>query len=131
MPDVHTSGLSFSNIFFTFSPTTPLQFAIDSFTPPDTISLDTLGTWQQYLDLFTATEIGVRSEDGNLDTVMVVRLFLDIQVARIKRRLGHEGDPRKGRSIEELIGELADEVLRSTYVRDRRLLKEILLLDNL
>jgi hypothetical protein len=104
VPDVSSNGISFSSINFASSASTPLEFALDQFataTPLDSTDLD---TFQTELNLYIATEAGIRSESGNL-AIKVPKFFLAFQVARIKTAQGVAiTDP--GQTVEHLLGKV-------------------------
>lgn len=122
VPDVSTSTRSFSEIDFRMSPTTPLRFALENFATRLPLSTSKLRVFEQRLDLYRATEAGIRSEGGSSE-IVVVRKFLELQVARIKAAQQIEiSDPKQ--SPEYLLGE----VVRSIKGDDLRLLGEIMAL---
>jgi hypothetical protein len=105
VPDVHTSsGLTFSSINFATSSSTPLQFALDTFTTSNPVANSNIEVFQQQLDVYLATEAGVRSESGNL-ALKLPKFFLAFQVARIKTAKGIPiTDP--GQTVEHLLGKV-------------------------
>lgn len=104
VPDVTTNGVSFSDIDFSKSSSTPLQFALDTFATASPLASSDLATFQTNLDLYQATEAGVRSENGNL-AIKEPKFFLAFQVARIKTAQGVTiTDP--GQTVEHLLGKV-------------------------
>ncbi|KAF2181920.1 hypothetical protein K469DRAFT_670287 [Zopfia rhizophila CBS 207.26] len=119
VPDVSTSTQSFSNVNFAASSSTPLQFALDSFKTSTPLSSSNLRNFQQQLDLYTATEAGIRSEGGNL-SIKIPKFFLAMQVARIKTAQGIDiTDP--GQTVEHLVGK----VLSNAKGEDHALLDQV------
>ena len=104
VPDVTTNGVSFSDIDFSRSGSTPLQFALDTFATADPLASTDLATFQTNLDLYQATEAGIRSEGGSL-AIKEPKFFLAFQVARIKTAQGIAiTDP--GQTVEHLLGKV-------------------------
>lgn len=100
VPDVTSNGVSFSSINFADSSSTPLQFALDQFATAEPLASTDLDAFQTNLNLYVATEAGIRSEGGNL-AIKVPKFFLSYQVARIKTAQGVAiTDP--GQTVEHL-----------------------------
>lgn len=104
VPDVSTNGVSFSDIDFSKSSSTPLQFALDKFATATPLASTDLAAFQTNLDLYGATEVGIRSEGGNL-AIKEPKFFLAFQVARIKTA---QGIPitNPGQTVEHLLGKV-------------------------
>ncbi|KAF2800971.1 hypothetical protein K505DRAFT_320080 [Melanomma pulvis-pyrius CBS 109.77] len=119
VPDVTASGVSFSSINFADSSSTPLQFALDKFATADPLASTDLATFQSQLDVYVATEAGIRSESGSL-AIKVPKFFLSFQVARIKTAQGTTiTDP--GQTVEHLLGK----VLNNGKGEDKALLDQV------
>ncbi|KAJ4301419.1 hypothetical protein N0V90_003511 [Kalmusia sp. IMI 367209] len=104
VPDVTSNGVSFSDIDFSKSSSTPLQFALDNFATADPLASTDLNAFTTNLDLYQATEAGVRSEGGSL-AIKEPKFFLAFQVARIKTAQGVAiTDP--GQTVEHLLGKV-------------------------
>lgn len=104
VPDVSSAGVSFSNINFATSSSTPLKFALDTFATANPLASTNLATFETNLNLYLATEAGIRSEGGNL-AIKVPKFFLAFQVARIKTAQGIAiTDP--GQTVEHLLGKV-------------------------
>lgn len=104
VPDVSSNGVSFSSINFADSSSTPLQFALDKFATAEPLASTDLNAFTTNLNLYTATEAGIRSEGGNL-AIKVPKFFLAYQVARIKTAQGVQiTDP--GQTVEHLQGKV-------------------------
>ncbi|KAF2652758.1 hypothetical protein K491DRAFT_604234 [Lophiostoma macrostomum CBS 122681] len=122
VPDVSTSTRSFSNINFQSSSTTPLRFALETFAIEHPVSTSDLRVFEERLALYLATEAGVRSQGGDTEIVLV-RKFLELQIARIKKALGIDIDHSE-QSPDYLLGE----VLRHVGGEDLVLLGEVMAL---
>ncbi|KAF2470227.1 uncharacterized protein BDR25DRAFT_304159 [Lindgomyces ingoldianus] len=118
VPDVSTSTQSFSNINFVSS-STPLRFALDNFATATPLSASSLRILEQQLEVYIATEAGVRSEGGDL-AIEVPKFFLAMQVARVKTALGIE-IPGWEQSVEYLV----DKVLETAKGEERGLLDQV------
>jgi hypothetical protein len=106
-PDVTSGGISFSSINFADKAVTTLSslnFALTEFaTPADPATAD-LATFQNQLNVYVATEAGIRSTAGSL-AIKVPKFFLSFQVARIKTAQGITiTDP--GQTVEHLLGKV-------------------------
>jgi hypothetical protein len=119
VPDVTAAGTSFSSINFADSSSTPLQFALDTFATADPVASTDLAQFQNNLDVYVATEAGIRSESGSL-AIKVPKFFLSFQVARIKTAQGTAiTDP--GQTVEHLLGK----VLNNAKGEDQALLDQV------
>ncbi|KAK4149641.1 hypothetical protein C8A00DRAFT_46768 [Chaetomidium leptoderma] len=88
VPDVSSGGVSFSSVNFATSSQTALAFALDKFATPATLRNANLATFQQQLDVYLATEAGIRSVGGNL-AIKVPKFFLQFQISRIQTAQGN------------------------------------------
>lgn len=75
VPDVTSGNVSFSSIDFSKSSSSPLQFAIDTFTTATPLASTDLKAVQDQLNVYLATEAGLRSVDGSL-AIKVPKFFL-------------------------------------------------------
>lgn len=83
VPDVTSGSTTFSDVDFSKSSSSPLQFALDTFaTPADPATAD-LATLQDQLNVYLATEAGLRSVGGSL-AIKVPKFFLAMQVSRVQ-----------------------------------------------
>lgn len=83
VPDVTSGSTTFSDVDFSKSSSSPLQFALDTFaTPADPADAD-LATLQDQLNVYLATEAGLRSVGGSL-AIKVPKFFLAMQVSRVQ-----------------------------------------------
>ena len=89
VPDVSSGGVSFASINFAASSSqSPLQFALDKFATATPLASTDLATFQRQLDVYLATEAGIRSVGGNL-AIKVPKFFLQFQVSRIQTAQGN------------------------------------------
>lgn len=88
VPDVASGGVTFSAINFASSPQTALQFALDRFATKAPLAGTDLATFQRQLDVYLATEAGIRSVAGGLG-LKPVKFFLQFQVSRIQTAQGN------------------------------------------
>lgn len=83
VPDVTSGSATFSKVDFSKSSSSPLQFALDTFaTPADPATAD-LAALQDQLNVYLATEAGLRSVGGSL-AIKVPKFFLAMQVSRVQ-----------------------------------------------
>lgn len=66
VPDVTSGAVSFSSIDFSQSSSSPLQFALDTFATSSPLASTDLQTVQDQLNVYLATEAGLRSTGGSL-----------------------------------------------------------------
>ncbi|KAF2707205.1 hypothetical protein K504DRAFT_535736 [Pleomassaria siparia CBS 279.74] len=119
VPDVTSGAVSFSDINFAASGSTPLQFALDTFATANPVADTNLATLQSQLDVYIATEAGIRSEAGSL-AIKVPKFFLAFQVARVKTAQGIAiTDP--GQTVEHLLGK----VTKNAGSADKGLLTQV------
>lgn len=88
VPDVISGGVAFSSINFASSPQTALQFALDRFATKAPLASNDLAIFQSQLDVYLATEAGIRSVAGGLG-LKPVKFFLQLQVSRIQTAQGN------------------------------------------
>ncbi|KAK6825490.1 hypothetical protein PG990_003182 [Apiospora arundinis] len=88
VPDVTSGGQTYSKIDFSKA-TSGLQFALDTFVTADNMADSNLQAFQDALDVYTATEAGLRSSGGNFNTIKAPKFFLAMQIARIKTAQGN------------------------------------------
>ncbi len=88
VPDVSSGGVSFSSVNFATSSQTPLAFALSKFATPSPLKNADLATFQKQLDVYLATEAGIRSVGGSL-AIKVPKFFLEFQVSRIQTAQGN------------------------------------------
>jgi hypothetical protein len=66
VPDVTSGSVSFSSVNFAASKQTPLQFALSKFATSSPLAANDLATFQDELNVYLATEAGIRSVGGSL-----------------------------------------------------------------
>ncbi|KAK8108054.1 uncharacterized protein PG998_010067 [Apiospora kogelbergensis] len=89
VPDVTSGGQTYSQIDFSKSGTSGLEFALNTFVTADCMADSNLQAFEDALDVYTATEAGLRSSGGNFATIKAPKFFLAMQIARIKTALGN------------------------------------------
>ncbi|KAK8054609.1 hypothetical protein PG994_009676 [Apiospora phragmitis] len=123
VPDVSTaSGVTFSSVDFSQSKTqTPLAFALDKFaTDPTSLAKTDLQQFQDMLDVYTATEAGIRSVGGNVAALKIPKFFLAMQVSRIQTA---QGNPPKGAG--QQVDHLRDKVTKNAPKEDKALIDQV------
>ncbi|KAK8087293.1 hypothetical protein PG994_002267 [Apiospora phragmitis] len=95
VPDVTSGGQTYSQIDFSKSGTSGLQFALDTFVTADRMADSNLQAFEDALDVYTATEAGLRSSSGNFNTIKAPKFFLAMQIARIKTAQGNPAHRRR------------------------------------
>lgn len=75
VPDVTSGNVSFSSIDFSKSSSSALQFALDTFTTATPLASTDLKKVQDQLNVYLATEAGLRSVGGSL-AIKVPKFFL-------------------------------------------------------
>ncbi|KAK0623919.1 hypothetical protein B0T14DRAFT_565235 [Immersiella caudata] len=88
VPDVSSGDVSFSSINFATSGQSALEFALDRFATRTPLASNDLATFQSQLDVYLATEAGIRSAGGNL-AIKVPKFFLEFQISRIQTAQGN------------------------------------------
>lgn len=83
--------MSFSDIDFTKSDESPLSFAFNTFNTADVVADSNLDAFQAALDIYLATEAGIRSVGGNL-AIKAPKFFLQYQITRINAARGTPSD---------------------------------------
>jgi hypothetical protein len=90
VPDLFINPIAtFSSINFADSGKAPLQFALDTFQTAQPLKNSNLAQFQEALDVYLATEAGLRSSGGNL-AIREPKFFLQFQMARIKTAQGQK-----------------------------------------
>ncbi|KAK8130511.1 hypothetical protein PG999_002891 [Apiospora kogelbergensis] len=89
VPDVTSGGQTYSQIDFSKSGTSGLEFALNTFVTADCMADSNLQAFEDALDVYTATEAGLRSSGGNFATIKAPKFFLAMQIARIKTAQGN------------------------------------------
>ncbi|KAM0439985.1 hypothetical protein ACHAPT_001085 [Fusarium lateritium] len=119
VPDVSSGGVTFSSINFAASDQTPLAFALDRFATTTPLADNDLQLFQNELNVYLATEAGIRSVGGDLG-IKVPKFFLQFQMARIQQAQGIVSDV-PGMTVEHQLGK----VLKNAAGEDQALLDEV------
>ncbi|KAI8722003.1 hypothetical protein NCS52_00343100 [Fusarium sp. LHS14.1] len=119
VPDVSSGGVTFSSINFATSGQTPLAFALDKFATTEPLANNDLLVFQNELNVYLATEAGIRSVGGNL-AVKVPKFFIQFQMARIQQAQGVVSDV-PGMTVEHQLGK----VLKNAAGEDQALLDQV------
>lgn len=117
VPDVSLGGVAFSAVNFATSSKTPLEYALTEFVTLDTLKNDDVATFQRLLDVYHATEAGIRSVGGPL-AIKVPKFFLEFQISRIQTA---QGNPPTAPGLQ--VDHLLDKVLKNAP-RDSQALKD-------
>ncbi|UKZ48159.1 hypothetical protein TrVGV298_002395 [Trichoderma virens] len=119
VPDVSSGGISFSSINFANSDLSPLQFALQKFATTSPLANNDLAKFQNEANVYTATEIGLRSIGGEL-AIKAPKFFIAMQISRIQTAQGNPPtDP--GQTVEHLLGKVTKNASR----KDQQFLDEI------
>ncbi|KAK0718628.1 hypothetical protein B0T26DRAFT_741501 [Lasiosphaeria miniovina] len=124
VPDVTSGGISFSSVNFATSKQTPLQFALSKFATKTPLAASDLATFEAELDVYLATEAGIRSVAGNL-AIKVPKFFLEFQVSRIQTA---QGTPPTAPGLQ--VDHLRDKVLKNAAGESKALLAQVTALAN-
>ncbi|KAI1416663.1 hypothetical protein F5Y13DRAFT_154456 [Hypoxylon sp. FL1857] len=119
VPDVTSGSTTFSSIDFSQSSQTPLQFALSQFATADPLADTDLQTFQDMLDVYQATEAGIRSVGGSL-AMKVPKFFLEMQVSRIQTA---QGNPPTAAGLQ--VDHLRDKVLKNAPKEAQNLLDQV------
>ncbi|KAI1141661.1 hypothetical protein F5Y05DRAFT_269235 [Hypoxylon sp. FL0543] len=122
VPDVTSGSTTFSSIDFSQSSQTPLQFALSQFATADPLADTDLQTFQDMLNVYQATEAGIRSVGGSL-AIKVPKFFLEMQVSRIQTA---QGNPPLAAGLQ--VDHLRDKVLKNAPKEAQSLLDQVTLL---
>ncbi|KAH7359638.1 hypothetical protein BKA66DRAFT_472493 [Pyrenochaeta sp. MPI-SDFR-AT-0127] len=122
VPDVTSGGVTFSDIDFSKSSQTPLEFALSQFATADPLASTDLQQFQDSLDVYLATEAGIRSVGGNL-AIKVPKFFLEMQVSRIETA---QGNPPTAAGLQ--VDHLRDKVTKNAAGEDKALLDQVIAL---
>ncbi|KAI1358415.1 hypothetical protein F5Y08DRAFT_333139 [Xylaria arbuscula] len=119
VPDVTSGSVTYSSIDFSQSSDSPLQFALDNFATEDVVADSDLTFFQDALNVYLATEAGIRSVDGSL-AIKVPKFFLEMQVSRIETA---QGNPPTEAGLQ--VDHLRDKVLKNAAGEDSGLLDQV------
>jgi hypothetical protein len=119
VPDVTSGSTSFSSVDFSKSKSSPLQFALNTFATKTPLATTDLATFQDMLNVYLATEAGLRSVGGNL-AIKVPKFFLEMQVSRIQTA---QGNPPASAALD--VGHLRDKVTKNAAGESKALLDQV------
>jgi hypothetical protein len=119
VPDVTSGATSFSAIDFSKSTQTPLQFALSKFATATPLASTDLKTFQDSLNVYLATEAGIRSAGGSL-AIKVPKFFLEMQVSRIQTA---QGNPPASAALQ--VDHLRDKVTKNAAGESKALLDQV------
>ena len=119
VPDVTSGSVSFSSVDFSQSKQTPLQFALEKFATANPVASSDLKTFEDELNVYLATEAGIRSTGGNL-AIKVPKFFLEMQVSRIQTA---QGNPPAAAG--QQVDHLRDKVLKNAAGESKALLDQV------
>ncbi|KAJ4393250.1 hypothetical protein N0V93_002458 [Gnomoniopsis smithogilvyi] len=119
VPDVTSGAVSFSDIDFSKSSDTPLQFALNTFNTSSPLADTDLQTVQDQLNVYLATEAGLRSVGGSL-AIKVPKFFLAMQVSRIQTA---QGNPPTAAG--QQVDHLRDKVTKNAAGESQALLDQV------
>ncbi|KAI1380246.1 hypothetical protein F4677DRAFT_254380 [Hypoxylon crocopeplum] len=119
VPDVTSGSTTFSSVDFSQSSQTPLEFALSQFATADPLADTDLQTFQDQLNVYQATEAGIRSVGGSL-AIKVPKFFLEFQVSRIQTA---QGNPPTAAGLQ--VDHLRDKVLKNAPKEAQDLLDQV------
>lgn len=122
VPDVSSGSTSFSDIDFSKSSQSPLEFALQQFATANPLANTNLKTFQDSLNVYLATEAGIRSVGGNL-AIKVPKFFLQMQVSRIQTA---QGNPPAAAG--QQVDHLRDKVTKNAAGESKALLDQVIAL---
>lgn len=122
VPDVTSGSISFSSIDFSKSSSSPLAFALSEFATANPLASTDLQQFQDSLNVYLATEAGIRSAGGNL-AIKVPKFFLQMQVSRIQTA---QGNPPAAAG--QQVDHLRDKVTKNAAGEDKALLDQVVAL---
>ncbi|KAF2026918.1 hypothetical protein EK21DRAFT_102882 [Setomelanomma holmii] len=122
VPDVTSGAVSFSSIDFSKSTQTPLEFALSKFATASPLASTDLQTFQDSLNVYLATEAGIRSTGGSL-AIKVPKFFLEMQVSRIQTA---QGNPPTTAALQ--VDHLRDKVTKNAAGESKALLDQVVAL---
>jgi hypothetical protein len=122
VPDVTSGTTSFSAIDFSKSQDSPLGFALKEFATANPLANTDLAKFQDSLNVYLATEAGIRSTGGNL-AIKVPKFFLQMQVSRIQTA---QGNAPKAAGAQ--VDHLRDKVTKNAAGEDKALIDQVVAL---
>ncbi|KAF1935572.1 hypothetical protein EJ02DRAFT_312461, partial [Clathrospora elynae] len=122
VPDVTSGAVSFSSIDFSKSPDSPLSFALKQFATANPLASTDLQQFQDSLNVYLATEAGIRSTGGSL-AIKVPKFFLEMQVSRIQTA---QGSAPKAVGLQ--VAHLRDKVTKNAAGESKAVLDQVVAL---
>lgn len=120
VPDVTAGSAKFSDINFAAAGgQTPLAFALEKFATKEPLASNDLAAFQDQLDVYLATEAGIRSVGGSL-AIKVPKFFLSMQVQRIATA---QGNPPTAAG--QQVNHLRDKVTKNAARESKALLDQV------
>jgi len=123
VPDVTSGDVSFSDVDFSQARgQSTLAFALDKFATKTPLASTDLQFFEDSLNVYVATEVGIRSVGGNL-AIKVPKFFLEFQVSRIKTA---QGNPPTEAGLQ--VDHLRDKVTKNAAGQSKALLDQVVAL---
>ncbi|KAF1828895.1 hypothetical protein BDW02DRAFT_511246 [Decorospora gaudefroyi] len=122
VPDVTSGSITFSDFDFSKSGQSPLEFALQMFTTAEPLASNDLQLFQDGLNVYLATEAGIRSVGGEL-SIKVPKFFLEMQISRIQTA---QGNPPTEAGLQ--VDHLRDKVTSNGAGEDQALLDQVIAL---
>ncbi|KAI0113317.1 hypothetical protein F4814DRAFT_343264 [Daldinia grandis] len=119
VPDVTSGSTTFSSVDFSKSKQTGLEFALSQFATAQPLASTDLKKFQDMLNVYQATEAGIRSVGGSL-AIKVPKFFLEMQVSRIQTA---QGNPPAAAGLQ--VDHLRDKVLKNAPKEASNLLNQV------
>ncbi|KAI8965108.1 hypothetical protein F5Y11DRAFT_344826 [Daldinia sp. FL1419] len=119
VPDVTSGSTTFSSVDFSQSKQSGLQFALSQFATAEPLASTDLKKFQDMLNVYQATEAGIRSVGGSL-AIKVPKFFLEMQVSRIQTA---QGNPPTAAGLQ--VDHLRDKVLKNAPKESADLLNQV------
>ncbi|RYN98540.1 hypothetical protein AA0119_g7032 [Alternaria tenuissima] len=120
VPDVTSGSQTFSKIDFSTSGQTPLQFATSTFTTAVPLADSNLEAFQDALNVYLATEAGLRSSGGNFGLIKAPKFFLEMQISRINTARGQAPT-----DAAQQVDHLKDKVTENAVREDQAILDQV------
>ncbi|KAI4703238.1 hypothetical protein J4E81_002115 [Alternaria sp. BMP 2799] len=120
VPDVTSGGQTFSKINFAASGQKPMEFATSTFFTAVPLADSNLEAFQDALNVYLATEAGLRSSGGNFGIIKAPKFFLEMQISRIQTARGQPPtDPA------QQVDHLRDKVIENNIREDQAVMDQV------
>ncbi len=123
VPDVLSGDVNYSSVDFSKSDQSPLEFALGKFATAEASGgklADTdLELFQNELNVYLATEAGIRSVGGSL-AIKAPKFFLQMQVSRIQTA---QGNPPTAAGLQ--VDHLRDKVIKNASTKDKAFVDQV------